>query len=302
MKKRVITIAAVAAVLCAIAGGAWWWLTPKWPDFPAATNNVPQVVVQVDRDYAYHIGDLITVELFVKEAKGTTVDPNSVTVGGDFELNSKPVAAQKKLDDGSVVHRIRLKVQTFKVKPEAVLNSTIGYKEGDKRLDITVPAQSLFWSNTYDGRDKIKEGDNPRVPNWLLFARYVTPLSLGSIAFLVLCAVAVRNWFRNRPKFVPDQQRLRVDELLGLVTSGTASKEDHLELDRLVRDHFNVGPVPASQLNNSDVVLVEFLKLNAPAIYAREALDEGGRAQLAKLGGNLLSIWREGQVVAPAAD
>ncbi len=298
MKRALLLLAITAVVVFATIGGAWFWNAPKWPQFADAASEEPQVIVQADRDYAYHLADLITVEIFIKQNKGIEIDPLSLTVGGDFELNTKPESARKSLDDGSVIHRIRLKIQALKVKPEWVLNASIAYKSGEKRRDLSIPKQSFFWSNTYDGRESLQEGDSARTLAYYSFARFIVPLVLSSLAFLSLCGLALRNFIRSRPVVVPDFSKQRISELLDLISRGACSKEQHLELDSLVRERFKLGPIPASQLK-ADLIgtlqaktLVEFLKINAPAIYARDGLNEPDRVRLNQLGKQLLKSWR----------
>lgn len=61
MTKRLISIAASKAVvfttslivIVALCIGAVWWLNlPTWPDFGKTKDNQPQVIVEVERDYA----------------------------------------------------------------------------------------------------------------------------------------------------------------------------------------------------------------------------------------------------------
>ena len=57
-------LVATLLVVCTFAG--YWYLSmPSWPQFADDHSSSPQVVVQMDRDYAYHVGDLIPVDVFV---------------------------------------------------------------------------------------------------------------------------------------------------------------------------------------------------------------------------------------------
>lgn len=157
-----------------------------------------------------------------------------------------------------------------------------------------VPPTDLFTSNTWDGREKIKEGEDPRVPAYWYGARFVIPLALSSVLFLVLLVVAIIRWLRYPRVVKPvDLARERVVQLLSLVQSGNCSKHQHLELDGLVREHFLIGPKPASQLDNKlwQGCVVAFLQLNAPAVYAEKALDAQSSNDLRQRGNDVLAAW-----------
>lgn len=296
MKKyRYWLIAGLAAFLG--AAGLWWLATPAWPVFPADQSSDPQVIVQMDRDYAYHTGDLIPVDLFVRQKPNTRVEPSTLAVDGDFELASPPRIDRKELSDGSICYRLRLKLQSFQVKPEVVLKSTVGWSGGDSRTLLVVPAVSFHTSNTYDGRKKLKEGDDPRVTFYWYGGRHLIALSAASLVFVGLCVIALRTYLLSLPKPQIDLARNRALELLVLVQSGACSKEEHLELDGLMRERFGVGPIPPDRLDRAQFApgLVDFLKLNAEAIYAQDPLNDESRTELRKLGDGLLasSTWQQ---------
>jgi hypothetical protein len=295
MKKRLILIAAALAVVATIAGAAWWFSRPVWPEFTDAQNNEPQAVLKVDRDYAHHIGDLIVVDLFVSQPKDTFVDSKTLSITGDFELSSAPEIKTKQDENGTVTYRFRLQVQTFKVKPEHKLEGSIGWRANDKRHDLTLPALSIFWSNTYDGRKSLMEGDDPRVPVLWYTLRHAVPLALSSLLFLALTAVALVNLIKllMKPKPV-DQARVRTAELIELVRSGRCTKAQHLELDGLVRARYKIGPVPVAKLDSPllSEQVVQFLRENEPAIYAEDVLNGEAQQRLFALGAQLLESWK----------
>lgn len=292
--KRKLTITAIVIALVATALTMWWWQQPDWPEFNSTNASEPQVIVRVDRDYNYHIADLITVELFVKESQDSIVDLKTVTVGGDFELNSKPEFAQRKGTDGTLIHRIVLRVQTFQPNPEGVLKTGLGYKQGEKRLNLTVPDQSLYWSNTYDGRKEMQQGDDSRIPAWQYLARFALSLAFASVIFATLCIVAVRNYVRNRPGPFIDHKRMRAEDLVSTIEAGKGSQAVYLELDGIIRDHFKIGPIPASQLDTSilNANLHRFLTLIAPAIYGQDQLSPEDSAELALSSRAVLVLWK----------
>lgn len=331
--RKALKVAAAAFLAVALGVAAWfavgWYQTPAWPNFaaPAAkdaggettaadsvanqvTAGEPKVVVVLKRDYAYHTGDLVKVHVFLKQNVGTVIDPQTLLVNGDFELVEKS-SAQKKLDDGSIVYRLDLTVQSLKVAPKVVFTSTVSWKSGDgleqanaqagnaqgaaKRNDLTIPATVVYTSNTYDGRPNLMEGSDPRVSVWWYGGRHVVPLLVSSIIYLFLLVWAIKAYLRSRIKaVVVDHARARAVEILTAIKSGSCSKAEHLELDGLVRKRFKLGPVPVSQLNTAIVPgwLTIFLQLNEPAIYAPDALDDDGKVRLSSQGQIVLSYWK----------
>jgi len=330
--RKALKVATAALLVVALAAAAWfavgWYQTPAWPDFAApaakiaagetsgestsagseanqATPGEPKVVVVLKRDYAYHTGDLVKVYVFLKQSAGTVIDPQTLLVNGDFDLVEKS-SAQKKLDDGSTIHRLDLTVQSLKVAPKVVFTGTVSWKAAidsksgtaqvsAKRNDLTIPATPVFTSNTYDGRPNLMEGDDPRVSVWWYGARYVVPLVVGSVLFLIVLVGAIKAYLRSRIKpVVVDHARARAVEILAAIKSGTCSRAEHLELDGLVRQRFKTGPVPVSQLNTAIVPgwLTMFLQLNEPAIYAQDALDDDGKVRLSSQGQIVLSYWK----------
>ncbi len=291
--KRIVLITVATLLLGGLAYLGWWLMRPSWPQFPAPKGNEPQAIVKVERDYAHHLGDLIHVDVFVRQQPGTAIDLKSLSVGGDFELSAKQELTEKKLDDGSVLYRFHLKVQSFKVQKKQVMTGSLGWRDGDVRKELTLEPLALYTSNTYDGRKALMEGDDPRVTFWSYGMRHVVPLALSSIVFLALTVVAFRRLLAallNRPKVV-DKDRERVVELLSVLKSGNMTKQQHLELDALVRHHFKVGPIPCSELDGKllNITLVNFLRENEPGIYAAEPLDPAGQETVHALGQKLIS-------------
>jgi hypothetical protein len=303
---RLGKLAAIAIVLIAVTCGSLagfnWYTNNVWPDFPLAQTDTPPdpaapqaMVVVLKRDYGWRTGDLIKVKLYLKQMPGTKVDCQTLSVNDTFELAQKPVVAQKLLKDGSTVYRIDLTLQSFKIEQVHTFTGTIGWKNGDQRNDLTIPETHLSTSLTYDGGKYLKEGADPRVSIYWYGARYVAPMVLALVIYLLLLIPAIRVYLRSLVKpVVIDHARNRVEELIAKVKSGGSSKADHLELDGLVRDRFKIGPVPASQLEIALVPasLIEFLKLNEHAIYSPDDLDDKAKAQLLAKGQTVLSRWK----------
>ena len=291
--KRTVCITALLAVVVAIAGLFWWSQTLKWPDFPQGQSEQPQVVLQVERDYAYHIGDLISFDVFIKQPPHVSLNASTLAVRGDFELVGRPQVMATSVEDGVTKQHIRIQVQSFVGKPELKLEATFGFKQGEKRLDLALPAQLFFTSNTWDGREELKEGGDPRVPFYWYASRSIVPLTFGSLAFLVLCVVAIRGQLLLRTGPSIDLTREQALELLGRVRDGSSTSEDHKMLDGAIRSRFNVGPVAASEVDNQlfGGNLASFLRCNAPAVYSKEPITDNTRQLLFQYGQTLLLSW-----------
>ena len=223
----------------------------------------------------------------------TKLDTSTLAVEGDFELSSLPQVSQKVLKDGATVYRVRMAVQSFRVSPEVVLNANMTWIAGETRSHLAIPPLTLHTSNTWDGRKELQEGDDSRVPYYWYAGRHLVPLALSSALFLVLCLLALWNYWRNRPQRQVDHALNRVTELLERIGQGTCTREQHLELDGIVRRHFAIGPVPADQLDTKLVGarLVRFLELNTIAIYSDRDLAEEDQARLRGFGHELMQLW-----------
>lgn len=290
--KRVVSIVAALAAVIAIAGAIWWWFTPTWPTFPPAQSAQPQVIVQITRDYGYRTGDLIEIDLYIQHNANVEVNPAAVSLSGDFEVAGNQVTTTK-MDDGTVVHRVRLTVQSFKVARQLSFQSSLTWKQGDTRQELVVPEKKLHTSLTWDGREELQEGDDPRISPYWYGSRHVVPLALSSLAFLALCVVALRNRFRPAAPKPAHEQQKRAARVLAQIKSGQGTQALHAELDALVRDRWQLGPIPVSQLSAEEVHedLIEFLRLNCPAVYSQNKLDDAQRGRLCELGGWLVRDW-----------
>ncbi len=294
--KRAIGIIAALLLIVAVL---WCCLTPSWPEFSSTQAKDPQVLVQTaekDRDYAFHIGDLIEISIFVKQQPGTLVDPESLAVVGDFEVRGKPAVTSKKLEDGSVVYRIKLELQCFKVgKSEIVLDSSMSWSLDGERRDLPIPKTSVYTSNTYDGKRKaIKQGEDARITFYWYGLRHIIPLTVSSLAFLILTFLGIRRFIITRPKPFIDMAKKRALELVGKVKAGTCTKPEHLELDGLIRENRGVGPISVGQMQDLRLphLLVQFLRLNSVAIYGDTALDGGDRDHFIGLAERMLRDWQ----------
>lgn len=298
-RRKLLTVAAALVVVAAAAIGFWWWQQTPWPTFPPAPAEAagqPQVIVQYKRDYAYRIGDAIAVDIYIKQPKDITVSPGSLAIGADFEVMGAPQVEQQQLPDGGVVQHIRLKLQSFKMKPELVLDGTLGYNRDGVRQELKIPSHSLYTSKTYDGRKDLQEGDDVRVSFFWYGGRHIVPLLLGSLAFLAMCLAAVRNW-RPSPKTVTERrlnrERQRVLSLVAAIRSGERTASHHIELEALVRNRWKIGPIAASLMTEAEysAELIELLRLNSPALYSANKPDGITIERLCTLAENLARDW-----------
>ncbi len=296
--KALAVLVLLAGIAYGGVSGYCWYKNRIWPSFPTVedkTDVTPQAQVAIDRDYAYRTGDLIHMQLYIKQMPGTTVDWQTLSINDTFEAAAKPAMKMRKFADGSVVYRIDLTVQSFMVARDLTFGGTVAWKNGDQRADLAIPEKHVYTSNTYDGRKNLMEGGDPRVSLYWYGARYVLPLLLASVIYLLFFVPSFKAWLRSLVKpVVIDHARNRVVELLASIQDGTCSKEQHLELDGLVRERFHVGSVPVSQLEIALVPpsVIVFLKLNEPAIYSPDLMDDKTRAQLLAKSHVLLSHWK----------
>jgi len=325
--KLFATLLAVALLSLASYFGYRAFTAPEWPDFDAAQKTATeaaaaqkadvQLIARVDeRDYGYRTGDIVYVHLFVKPASSDiVVDTQAVNVQGDFEMTERPSVTSKKLADGSIVYRLDLRLQSFKVAPKVVLAGTISAKRAEihegtgsgsgaqsgagaavgTRFDTALPATEVFTSMTYDGRPKLMEGADPRIAAWWYYSRFALALTLAGVIYMLTLRAAFKAWrlSRIKPVFI-DQARARALVLVAAIKDGTAGKAEHLELDGLIREKFKIGPVPAGQLDVSRLptAVHEFLKLNEPAVYSQDALDAEGRTVLASAAVLTMKSWK----------
>jgi hypothetical protein len=294
MKSKFRLFAGAMLIVLAAVVGWWQWTQPTFPAFTMATVQ-PQVIVQVERDYGHRTGDLITVDVFVSLPTAAQLDAKAVTVDGDFELALPPAVIEKKISDDVHAYRVRMALQSFKVKPKVELKSSISYVVGETRQNVEVPVQTFYTSNTWDGRERLEEGDDPRVTAWRYAPRFVISLAVSIMLFGMMLAMAIRHRRLNRPVMHVDHAKERFVELLSLVSAGTASREHYFEIDALVRAKFEVGPIPAGQLEGKrfPATVVEFLRISELGIYGDQDLPAPAQERMRQLGSSIVLQWRE---------
>lgn len=218
-----------------------------WPPFPPSQENEPQVVVQVEPDFGYRTGDLVLVDLFVKQMPGTKVDISSMAFEGNFEIHGESKITEYQLPDGVKIYRIKLVLQSFAVQRKLNASmSMIWEVEGDPETkEIRQPLLEVFTSYTWDGREQIKDG--------LLALRkgYHWQISL----LILLFSVGGLIWtFRALNRAYKAQQehgkhqissqatlcKRRVDAALERIGSGDHAACHYQEIDAALREYLGL--------------------------------------------------------------
>ena len=292
--KRTVTTLALSGLLIVSLGAVFWLRLPDWPEF-SADSKEPQSVFNTGRDFAYHIGDLRQIDLFIHTPADLRLNIETLDLTGDFEISGRPRLASRTYGDGSQTYRLRISAQSFSAKSKLTVGAKCSFsgEKGVKEIDLQ-PA-FIFTSNTWDGREELQEGEGMPWLTYWPWVKYGAPLAISLSVYLALTTLAVRAWYLRRKEVDPllaIREELRA--ILQKVAIGEASAEEHLLLDGLVRGKFGIGPIPADSLELRDCrgipMVREFLQLNAPAIYAEERPTAEVCAKLSQIATNLLLI------------
>ncbi|MBY0548539.1 MAG: hypothetical protein K2W95_14815 [Candidatus Obscuribacterales bacterium] len=296
--KRVIRWSLAVVAVAAITFAAYYFTRPSWPDFPATAEKTPQAKVKVaERDYGYRIGDVIPVELVIRQQPGTRVVVSDMTVSGDFELHEKnPTLQVKEFEDGSALYRVTFKLQSFETKARLSFKAQVSWVELEKNKGevFDVPETKIGYSMTWDGRKEMQEGSDTRSVIWY-WARAIVPLTFGSVLYLTLIVMAVRRWWKARQQVPPEKLiQTRFLVLLEMVGKDTATCEKYRELEAIVREHWHIQSVPVDELARSlrrepahRETLQDFLGLTAMAIYPQSEITAEQRLEIVRLGQGL---------------
>src|SRR4029450_9053170 len=136
-----------------------------WPEFPPAADSAPQVVTQVEPDFAWRTGDRIPVHIYVREQPGTQIDLNSLAVEGNFHVRGQPDIFVRDFKDGSRLVHIKLNLQSFNVAEQWTFKAMMSYTVAGSRESYAakLPETVLYTSRTWDGRMELKDGRLPVV-------------------------------------------------------------------------------------------------------------------------------------------
>jgi CspA family cold shock protein len=244
----------VVALVVGCLGFAYWLNETVWPVFPQAGQSAlaPQAVLRIERDYGWRSGDLVPVELFIKQQRGTTVDLDNLAVIGDFEIHDHPGAASVRMQaDGSKLIRLRFKAQTLNYGETRSLALAMSYRivaTGEVDNANVEPA-IVHISKTYDGRPDIQLGPLAMVFSaWdlfsdVLFIAVAIAMVFGAFYLWRLDAVL------NKP--AQDFADALKDSFLSVwqkIASGDVSPQNYEELERIIRRMFGLEPQTRGQI------------------------------------------------------
>lgn len=247
----------LAALLLALAVGCcallFWNDRTEWPKFPsdaqtpvgvlAASSSTPEIVANLDRDFGWRIGDVLSVTVYMKQKPGTVIDMHSIALAGDFELAGAPDIFELTKADGSKVYRVKLKLQSFSVAPQLDLKANVSYRVLASNEDVTVdlPTIAPYTSKTWDGRKLIQEGKLVilhGLHGWITLA-YILGGLIGFSFFWRLCRkfynllpVAVKRLL-GPSRFL--KARRQFDAVWAKMEAGDRSRENYVALARIIR-------------------------------------------------------------------
>lgn len=242
-KTLLLSLGAVGAAALILLAVALWRPSPavQWPAFAPA--NEPQVMVVVDPDFGHHIGDVVPVDIFVRQPHGTKVDVGSMALEGDFEVRNEPEVTRAVRGDAEYI-RIRLYLQSFAAfKPAYEAKISMVYEvPGDRNVhEVKAPTVKVGTSNTWDGRDEIKEGQlAPWYGSHLLWT--IGYLVAGVLGFIGSW-IAVRRIRKGMPKpsqpktpLSPRQKgKILFDRVWKKIRAGDQSERNFRQIDVIVR-------------------------------------------------------------------
>ncbi len=229
----------------------------NWPDFPAvAAGAAPLVKLQVERDFGWRIGDVVELNIFIKQAPGSSVDVEGLALAGDFEIRGDIKVDSRKTEDGGKVIRVKMFVQSFSFKPTVSARVSVTWnKSGEKEWkEIDPTSIELHASNTYDGRDDIQEGKQQYLQGYHLLTTIAW--ILGGIATVILTTLYIRREIRNLPVVVPPVEPqsiwvwavIRFQAAWAKIVAGDRSNEVFQEIDFVVRSLLGVQTVQVTHL------------------------------------------------------
>lgn len=249
MKRLIQSFAWTAGVLAVsiLALTALYW--PKrtvWPDFPQSKDLTPQVVVQVEPDFAWRTADRIPATIFIKQKPGVAIDLSSLAIEGDFELVGNPTIYTRDTRDGSKYLRLDVTLQSLAVQPKLTMNANMSYLVNgnpDPKL-VSLPAVELYTSRTYDGRPQRKDGPMAVVHGWHVWTTGLALVvglagSIGCVVYLErlkkqareAAAAPLAGRALARHEFELSWQR---------ILAGEDTEEEYKEIARILRRLYRI--------------------------------------------------------------
>jgi len=233
-------------LLCAAALTATFWSKRTiWPTFPPAADSAPQVVTQLEPDFAWRIGDRIPVHIYVREQPGTRIDLNSLAVEGDFEIAGQPDVFVREFKDGSRMIHISVNLQSFNVAEKWTFKAMMSYTVAGSKQSHTaqLPETVVYTSRTWDGREQIKDGPLPVVHGlhyWTTAAALL--FGLGGLVFGLwyLRRLRVMQPIAEIPASSWELARLQFEAVWAQIAAGDDSPERYKEIERIIRGHYRI--------------------------------------------------------------
>ncbi len=246
-------LATVALVLAAQIG--LFTLTGdqvKWPEFPAAEKtappSAPSVVAQLERDFAYRIGDVVPVVLYIKEAPDTRVDLNSIALEGDFEIRGNGKLYQETTKEGGRILRFQLSLQSFSAAPSVSTKAAVSYRvlSTNEEYTVSLPALAVSTSNTWDQKDRIVEGALIVLHGWhgwingglLVCGLLLSIYGYRRYRYYKSLSPEALNAPRRAKRFVV--ARIRFDRVWNKIEAGDLSAANYIEIERIVRALYEI--------------------------------------------------------------
>lgn len=224
----------------------------KWPEFPAAEKtappSAPSVVAKLERDFAYRIGDVVPVVLYIKEAPDTRVDLNSIALEGDFEIRGSGKLYQETTKEGGRILRFQLSLQSFSAAPAVSTKAAISYRvlSSNEEYTVSLPALAVSTSNTWDQKERIVEGELFVVHGWHGW------INGGLLAAGLLLSIYGYRRYRYFKSLSPEAlqsprrakrfvvARIRFDRVWSKIEAGDLSAANYIEIERIVRALYEI--------------------------------------------------------------
>jgi len=253
--RRFAMLVILAAV--SLLGYEYWANEVVWPEFSTnqASAQAPQAVLKIERDYGWRTGDVLPVELYIKETPGTRVDLAAITMqnqAGDFEVRDALSPVRTKSDDsGAHLIKAKFSVQSLNYGETRSLSLTLPYRvlATAETNTIQAPALVVHMSKTYDGRLDIQPLRTEMLsPVWDYWQNALLFLLAAAMIFADVYLKSLHALLNRPAVTVTDQVRSTFDDVWRRLESGDCSKENYEELERLVRRLFNLEPQTRGQI------------------------------------------------------
>ncbi|MBY0359501.1 MAG: hypothetical protein K2W82_15970 [Candidatus Obscuribacterales bacterium] len=222
-----------------------------WPDFAPNQDKQPQVVVLVEPDFGYRTGDLVPVDIFIKQMPGSKVDIDSMALEGNFEIHGEAKVTAREFPDRSKMYRIKLVLQSFAVqrKLNASMSMVWEIENDPESKEIRQPLVEVFTSYTWDGREEIKDGPLSvgKGYHWQI-SLLLLLLSLGGFVWTL---VAISRTYVNQRLLRSEHQlntkemicKRRVDAAFDQIVAGDPALVHFQEIDAAMREYLGVETV-----------------------------------------------------------